>query len=167
MIARVLTEADAPAFHAVRARALRDHPHAFAVSPEEADSVEVVARRLRTYAETGSGFVMGVFDPDLVGIAGCVREPHVKTRHVALVWGVYVMPERRGGAGGRLLAALIERARQWPDVEQLTLDVVTEDAGPARALYRACGFETVGVKRRRIRVGDRYYDEDHMARFLR
>jgi RimJ/RimL family protein N-acetyltransferase len=165
--ARVLTEADAPAFHAVRQRALREHPHAFAVTPEEADSVEVIAERLRTNAETGRGFVMGVFDPGLVGIAGCVRELRTKTRHVALVWGVYVAPECRGGAGRRLLTALIERARQWPDLEQLTLEVVTEDAEPARALYRACGFEPTGLLRRRIRVGERYYDEEHMTLFLR
>ncbi|PYN21183.1 MAG: GNAT family N-acetyltransferase [Candidatus Rokuibacteriota bacterium] len=165
MIARVLAEADAPAFYSLRQRALREHPEAFGMSPEEVGPVEVVAERFR--AETASSFVMGAFDPELVGIVGCVRERGVKQRHVALIWGMYVPPERRGsGVGRRLFTAAIEQARRWPDVEQLCLDVVTGQT-EARALYQSCGFEVVGLKRRRIKVGDRYYDEEHMELLLR
>src|SRR3989442_2403705 len=165
MIARVLTEADAPAFYALRQRALREHPEAFGMSPEEVGPVEVVAERFR--AETASSFVMGAFDPGLVGIVGCVRERGVKQRHVAMIWGMYVAPEARGGGvGRRLLAAAIEQARRWPDLEQLCLDVVTVQT-EARALYLACRFEIVGLKRRRVKVGDRYYDEEHMELLLR
>src|SRR2546428_6250620 len=138
MVARVLAEADAPAFYSLRQRALREHPEAFGMSPEEVGPVEVVAERFR--AETASIFVMGAFDPELVGIVGCVRERGVKQRHVALIWGMYVPPERRGSGGGRrLFTAAIEPARGWPDVERLSLDVAT---GPteARALYPPCGF---------------------------
>src|SRR6266705_3068554 len=149
MIARVLTEADAPAFYSLRQRALREHPEAFGMSPEEVGPVEVVAERFR--ADTASSFVMGAFDP----------ERGVKQRHVALIWGMYVPPERRGsGVGRRLFTAAIEQARRWPDVEQLCLDVVTGQT-EARALYQSRGFEVVGLKRRRIKVGDRYYDEAH------
>ena len=42
MIARVLAEADAPAFYSLRQRALREHPEAFGMSPEEVGPVEVV-----------------------------------------------------------------------------------------------------------------------------
>ena len=168
MIARALTEADAKDFHAVRVRSLAEHPHAYAMSPHEVTSVDALAERFRDDARTGAGFVMGVFDPGLVAIAGCRREPNAKTRHAAYVWGVYVAPETRGkGAGRMLLTALIERARQWPDVEQLALDVSTEGAAPAQALYRRCGFERTGRQTRKIRVGDRYYDQDRMELFLR
>jgi RimJ/RimL family protein N-acetyltransferase len=37
---------------------------------------------------------------------------------------------------------------------------------PARALYRAAGFEVFGVERRALRVGDRYFDEEHMVLHL-
>jgi len=165
MIARVLREADAPAFYALRQRALREHPEAFGMSPEEVGPVEVVAERFRT--ETASSFVVGAFDPGLVGIVGCVRERGVKQRHVAMIWGMYVAPEARGGGvGRRLLAAVIEQARRWPDLEQLCLDVVTVQT-EARALYQSCGFEVVGLKRRRVKVADRYYDEEHMELPLR
>src|SRR3989442_4417345 len=101
MIARVLTEADAPAFYALRQRALREHPEAFGMSPEEVGPVEVVAERFR--AETASSFVMGAFDPELVGIVGGVRERGVQQRYVGLNWVMCVAPERRGSGGGRSL----------------------------------------------------------------
>jgi len=167
MLTRVLAEADAPAFYALRQRALREHPEAFGMSPEEVGPVEVVAERFRANTDTASSFVMGAFDPELAGIVGCARERGVKQRHVALIWGMYVAPERRGsGVGRRLLTAVIEQARRWPDLEQLCLDVVTVQT-EARALYLACGFEVVGLKRRRVKVGDRYYDEEHMELPLR
>src|SRR5438093_7865966 len=99
MIARVLAEADAPAFYSLRQRALREHPEAFGMSPEEVGPVEVVAERFR--ADTASSFVMGAFDPELVGIVGCVRERGVKQRHVALIWGMYVRAPGAPGVGGR------------------------------------------------------------------
>src|SRR5205809_8044604 len=124
MIARVLAEADAPAFYSLRQRALREHPEAFGMSPEEVGPVEVVAERFR--ADTASSFAMGAFDPELVGIVGCVRERGVKQRHVALIWGMSVPPEPRwSGVGRRLFTAAIEQARRWPDVNQLSPVVVT------------------------------------------
>ena len=167
MTTRALTEADAPAFHALRQRGLREHPEAFGMAPEEMDAVEVLAERFRARPASAPGFVMGAFDPALVGIVGCARERGVKQHHVALIWGMYVAPERRGsGVGRRLLTAAIEQARRWPDVEQLCLDVAAEQTD-ARALYLSLGFEVVGRKRRRIKVGDRYYDEEHMELHLR
>jgi GNAT superfamily N-acetyltransferase len=73
-----------------------------------------------------------------------MQHAKVKARHTAIVWGMYVWPEQRGrGLGRRLLEAIIDEARIWPDVERLTLTVV-ERAGAACQLYRAMGFETYG-----------------------
>src|SRR3989442_12292244 len=127
------SEEGAQAFYALRQGPLCEHPEAFGMSPEEVGPVEVVAERFR--AETASSFVMGAFDPELVGIVGCVRERGVKQRHVALIWGMYVAPERRGsGVGRRLFTAAIEQARRWPDVERLCLAVRTRQT-EGRALY--------------------------------
>ena len=38
---------------------------------------------------------------------------------------------------------------------------------PARALYASCGFTSMGIKRRSLKVGARYYDEELMALDLR
>jgi len=96
-------------------------------------------------------------------MAGCHRESAVKHRHGAHIWGVYVAPEhRRTGLGRRLFIATIDRARTWPDLESLWLDVTTVNEG-ARALYASCGFRTAGTKPRSLKVGDRYYDEELMV----
>jgi ribosomal protein S18 acetylase RimI-like enzyme len=163
MLIRALTPADAPAFRALRVRALRDHPEAFGRTPEEVDAVEVIAERFRRDAGSDLDFALGMFEGEaLVGMAGCHRENAVKHRHVAYIWGVYVAPEhRRTGLGRRLFVAAVARARTWPDLEFLWLDVTTVNEG-ARALYASCGFRTAGTKPRSLKVGDRYYDEELM-----
>jgi RimJ/RimL family protein N-acetyltransferase len=54
------------------------------------------------------------------------------------------------------------RAKEWPDLEQLWLDVTTTNV-PAQTLYLSCGLRVIGLRRRALRVGDRYYDEEMMA----
>lgn len=168
MAIRKLDGADAPAFHALRLRALREHPEAFGRTPEELDPVDVWARRLAGEASADDKFTLGAFDGDaLVGMTGCYREPALKSRHIAHIWGMYVAPERRRtGLGRALFVAAIENARSWPDLEQVWLDVVTVNEA-ARTLYVSCGFTSVGIKRRCLKVGARYYDEELMALELR
>jgi RimJ/RimL family protein N-acetyltransferase len=160
---RLLGPADAPAYRALRIRALRDHPEAFGRTPEEVDAVEVLAERFRQDADSDRDFVLGAFEGEpLVGVAGCHRENAVKHRHVAYIWGVYVAPERRGtGLGRRLFTETVTRARTWPDLECLWLDVTTVNES-ARALYASCGFRAVAIKPRSLKVGSRYYDEELM-----
>jgi RimJ/RimL family protein N-acetyltransferase len=161
---RPLAPSDASAFRALRIRALIDHPEAFGRTPEEIDSAELWAERLRLDAGSDLDCLLGAFDGDrLVGVAGCHRQRETKHRHVAHIWGVYVLPEhRRTGLGRRIFTAAVDRARTWPEVEQIWLDVTTVNAG-ARALYASCGFKSVAIKRRSLKVGDRYYDEELMA----
>ncbi len=165
MLIRVIGPDDAATFRELRVRALREHPEAFGRTPEEVDSVEVLAARFQRAAGSDLDFTLGAFDGDaLVAVAGCHREPLAKHRHVAYVWGVYVIPERRGtGLGRAIFQAVVERASTWPDLEQLWLDVTTTNEN-ARALYASCGFRSIGVKARSLRVGAHlYYDEELMA----
>ena len=164
MLVRVLGPPDAAAFRAQRIRALREHPDAFGRAPEEVDSVEVWTERLRGYGLSDLDFLLGAFDTDsLVGAVGCHRDHGAKQRHIAYVWGMYVAPEQRGrGLGRRLLLAALERIRTWPDVEQVWLDVTIGNAA-ARALYASCGFRSIAVKPRVLKVGDHYHDEELMA----
>jgi RimJ/RimL family protein N-acetyltransferase len=167
MITRVLTDTAAPAFHQARRRALHEEPEAFSMMPEEMASVEALTERFRAQWSGQDAFVMGAFDSELVGIVGCVRERHRKRRHAAVIWGVYVTPEHRGhGLGRQLLLDTIARAKEWPDLEQLWLDVTTTNV-PAQTLYLSCGLRVIGLRRRALRVGDRYYDEEMMALHFR
>jgi RimJ/RimL family protein N-acetyltransferase len=164
VIIRALGPSDARQYRAQRIRALREHPDAFGRTPEEVDSVEVWERYLREDAESATDFLLGAFDVDvLLGVTGCHRERSVKQRHIAHIWGVYVVPEkRRAGVARELVRAAVERARTWPDLECLWLDVTTVNKG-ARALYASLGFRGVAIKPRSLRVDDRYYDEELMV----
>ena len=103
------------------------------------------------------------FKGDLVGMAGCFRERHLKTRHKGRIWGVYVRANCRGkGLGRGLLAALLERVKKLPGLEQVNLSVSSSQVA-ARKLYRSLGFETFGVEDKALKIGDQYLQEEYMV----
>ena len=161
---RVLGPDDAAAFRDIRLRAVREHPEAFGRTPEEVDSVEVWAKRMRADATSNLDVLFGAFVGGvLVGVAGCHRDPGAKQRHIGYIWGMYVTPDhRRTGLGRALFIETVEHAKAWPGVDRLWLDVVTTNHG-ARALYLSCGFRSVAVKPCALKVGDDYYDEELMV----
>jgi ribosomal protein S18 acetylase RimI-like enzyme len=64
------------------------------------------------------------------------------------------------------MAALIDRAKDEPGLEQVLLSVaVSQEA--ARRLYRSFGFETFGTEPNSLKVGATYLDEDHMILRIR
>ena len=164
VVIRPLRAGDAPAYHTQRVRALREHPDAFGRSPDEVDSVEVWAARLGDDAGSEYDVMLGAFEgTQLIGVAGVYRERPAKHRHVAYLWGVYVIPERRGrGVARALVSEAIACARRWADLEYLWLDVTTVNTG-ARALYASLGFTGAAVKPRSLKVDGRYYDEELMV----
>jgi len=142
---RRLTRADAAEFQALRLRSLMESPEAFGSSYEEECTValEAVAERLDASGPPAARVVLGAWSGGtLVGVVGCVQTSRFKSRHKAVIWGMYVAPEARGqGIGRALLERAIAEARAWPNVVRLMLSVVERDS-PARALYRSVGFTT-------------------------
>jgi RimJ/RimL family protein N-acetyltransferase len=163
---RPLTEADAPAWRALRLRMLRDHPDVFGSSHEEfaQESLEEVARRMRERSSPPDNALFGAFvDGELIGSTGLHREEGAKDRHKAMIWGVYTAPEARGtGVGRALMAAAIAYARETPGIERLILAVATHNTA-ARALYVSLGFEPWGLERHALKLPDRYIDEEYFA----
>ena len=74
---RPLTEADAAIYHALRLRALKEHPASFAQPYESqaATSLDAVALRLRETEDAPHDFILGIFAGDaLIGMVGFRRE---------------------------------------------------------------------------------------------
>ena len=122
---RVLTSADASEFHAIRLRALREHPEAFSQSYESQlnTPLEAVTERLRTQSTFGDNFILGCFaDGKLIGMAGFGRSDGLKVQHKGVIWGMYVMAETQGkGYGKALLSEAIRRAKAIPGLRQLNV----------------------------------------------
>ena len=152
-VIRVLSKTDAGIFWQLRLRALREEPESFAMAFEE-------ARMLGTLDSSSDSFVLGAFTPALCGMVGFFRRQGIKNRHKGTVWGMYVAPEVRGqGLARSLMSALISRAQDLPDLEQLVLEVVTTNEA-ARRLYSSLGFVSYGLERRALQIGNRYLDEE-------
>ena len=160
---RQLAAHDAPVYQPLRLRALREHPEAFGSSPEDEQHLplEQVARRLEDPA--GNSVSFGTWlDGQLVGIVSLYRSPRPKTRHKALLGGMYVAPEARGKRIGKaLLEHTLSYARTMDGLEDVTL-AVTVGNEPARRLYLGAGFVPYGVEPRYIKLGNRYFDIEWM-----
>ena len=166
MEVRTLTESDVGIYWDLRLRALKEEPAAFLTSYTEAKqrSLESVAERLRSEANTPDSFTLGAFpEEQIAGMVGFYREKAEKCRHKGSIWGMYVTPEARGhGLGRALMSEAIARARSLPDLEQIQLGVVVTQTA-ARRLYVSLGFEPFGLEKRAVKIGDRYFDEEMMA----
>ena len=96
---------------------------------------------------SGMSAAFGAFKGQkLVGTVALEFSAKPKTKHKALVIGMYVSPEARGtGAARALLQAAIEYARAREGTLQLTL-TVTEGNAPAVNLYTSAGFQSFGIE---------------------
>ena len=162
LVTRKLNSADASALVALRRDALAAEPLAFGASLNDAPALTVdsVSGMLNDHDLQA---IFGTFNgTELIGMLGLYRANRIKTRHKAMIWGMYVKPgERNRGAGHVLLSAAIEQARSW-GVDQVQLSV-TDAAPAARHLYESHGFTVWGHERRALCWNERFLDEYHLS----
>ena len=166
MTIRELLDSDGSEYRTLRLRALREHPAAFASSYElnRDRPVEAFADRLRKTSDSPDAFILGCFaEGSLVGTIGLQREEGLKRMHWAWIFGMHVAVEHQGkGYGRALLGAALERARQMPGLELVSLRVERTNE-PAKGLYASAGFERYGTERRALFVDGEYFDLEHMV----
>lgn len=142
-----LTPADAPAYRRLMLHAYEHAADAFTSTVEEraAETEAWWAHRIAHPDGLGVGF--GAFDGgELVGCLALEFNLKPKTRHRALVIGMYVMPPWRGrGAARALLHAVIGHAQSREGTQVLGL-TVTDGNDEAIGLYRSFGFEAFGTE---------------------
>lgn len=158
---RHLTPADAPAYRALMLDAYARHPEAFTSTVAERATLPLAWWEHRV-ASTDER-VVGAFVGDaLAGAAGLSRETRERTRHKALLFGMYVpQAHRRLGLGRTLVQATLAEAGAWPGLRVVQL-TVTDGNAAAQRLYEACGFQVFGVEPMALRIDGRDYAKVHM-----
>ncbi|QED46733.1 GNAT family N-acetyltransferase [Cytobacillus dafuensis] len=162
---RLLAPNDSDAYRNIRLMALQKHPEAFASSYEEetAYSKDVYKNRF----QTENSFTFGAFEnEELLGTVTLLKETKLKLKHRANIVAMYVSPEkRRMGIGKALIANALEKAKELGEVEQVYLSVEATNE-PAKKLYESFGFEVYAEEKRALKIGNTYYDEEHMVLFF-
>ena len=117
---------------------------------------------------SGLSAAFGAFDgTELIGTVALEFSAKPKTRHKALVIGMYTAPDVRGsGVGRALLDAVVAHARAKEGLLSLTL-TVTEGNDPAINLYRGAGFQVFGVEPMAIHTPSGFKGKVHMWLSLR
>jgi ribosomal protein S18 acetylase RimI-like enzyme len=102
---------------------------------------------------TGLSVAFGAFHGDaLLGTVALEFNAKPKTKHKALLIGMYVSPTARGvGAARALLVAAVAHARSINSLHSITL-TVTEGNTPAISLYESVGFKAYGMEPAAIRT---------------
>ncbi|WP_413382029.1 GNAT family N-acetyltransferase [Alkalihalobacillus sp. 1P02AB] len=163
---RFLNETDAKLYQELRLKALLINPEAFGSTyeREKAFTLEMIEKRLKP---TEDKFVMGFFDNHvLVSMLTFIRESNFKTVHKGNVFGMFVLPEKRGqGIGKAILLELIKVAKNMTGLEQIKLTVVSENKA-AKSLYQSIGFEVYGVERNALKFNEQYFDEELMVLYI-
>ena len=152
------------AYRELMLEAYEQAPDAFTTTAEERRDEPESWWLKRIGSGSGSATSFGVWDGgSLVGSVAIEYASKPKTRHSALVLGMYVKPAHRSeGVGRSLMAAAIEAASSRPEVLVLRL-TLTEGNDPALRLYRSVGFEVWGIEPQAIRTESGLKGKVHMS----
>ena len=154
VVVRALHAGDAEAVcaHLARAAATTDQ---VLTSPGETVSAAALRRDFeRVFDAERGGIMLGAFaieDPRrVVGHIGLAMRDKKKVAHMGSLGMIYDEEWRGRGLGTVMLGDIIGWARAHPRVMRVELEALETNAA-GLALYRRCGFERDGLKRRAFR----------------
>jgi RimJ/RimL family protein N-acetyltransferase len=159
-----LTSADVVAYRALMLEAYEQAPDAFTTTAAEREAEPESWWVKRMGSVDGLATSFGAWKgSSLVGTVALEYSAKPKTRHSALVLGMYVQAQERGkGVGLALLNAAIAAASARPEILCLTL-THTEGNVPAYRLYRSVGFVEWGTQPQAIRTSAGLKGKVHMS----
>lgn len=160
----VLTASDAPQYRELMLEAYVQAADAFTSTAEERANEPLSWWAHRIASASGLGQSCGAFLAEqLVGAVALEYSAKPKTRHSALVIGMYVKPvARRLGAGAMLMQAAIAAARARPGLRMLRL-TVTQGNEAAIRLCESVGFCAWGVEPMAILTPSGHKAKVHMS----
>lgn len=160
----ILTPADAPAYRELMLEAYEQAPDAFTTTAAERRSEPESWWTKRIGSAEGLGTCFGAWQEGrLVGTVAIEYSAKPKTRHGALILGMYVQAAQRGrGVGLALMQAAIAAAGARTEVLALNL-MLTEGNEPALRLYRSVGFVSWGTQPQAIRTDSGLKGKVHMS----
>ena len=160
-----LTPADVVAYRALMLEAYEKAPDAFTTTAAEREGEPESWWVKRIGSADGLATSFGAWNGEgnLIGTVALEYASKPKTRHSALVLGMYVQSQERGKAIGlALLNAAIEAASARPEILSLNL-TLTEGNAPALRLYRSVGFVEWGTQPQAIRTDSGLKGKVHMS----
>lgn len=158
-----LAASDAARYRSLMLHAYASAPDAFTSTAEERAAEPDSWWVSRIADPNGFSSAFGAFiDDELVGTVTIEFNAKPKTRHKALLIGMFVTEAARSlGAGRTLVRAALEAAASRPGVRVVTL-TVTDGNAPAIALYESCGFKAFGVEPMAIATPEGFRSKVHM-----
>jgi len=158
-----LTAEDATRYRALMLHAYEAAADAFTSTAEERAKEPLSWWVKRIADPTGLSVAFGAFERgELVGTVAVEFAAKPKTRHKALLIGMFVLESARGlGAGKALIGAALSAARQRHGTLVATL-TVTEGNAPALRLYESCGFQVFGIEPMAIATPGGFKGKVHM-----
>ena len=158
-----LTPQDAPRYRALMLHAYEAAADAFTSTAQERAKEPESWWVKRIADPTGLSVAFGAFESgELIGTVTVEFAAKPKTKHKALLIGMFVLESSRGlGAGKSLVGAALSTARQRQGTRVVTL-TVTEGNGPAIRLYESFGFQVFGVEPMAIATPRGFKGKVHM-----
>lgn len=158
ILIREASPKDAMDFRDLRLYALQDSPTAFSADYQRNLSHPAQYwEDLLTVHPDESTMFLACQESQLIAKTGIGRGGSPKTRHSAMIWGVYVRPEWRGL---HIAEELINACFTWARARKIVaakLGVTTTNVSAIRC-YERCGFKITGTELRAVYYEGQYHD---------
>ena len=167
MLISLLTASDALAYRGLMLEAYAQAADAFTSTAEEraAEPESWWVKRIADPGGLSAAFGARVGD-ELLGTVALEYSAKPKTRHTALLIGMYVRDHARGqGLGKALLQAAIRHAEQRDGAKVITL-TLTEGNAAALSLYVSAGFQAWGTQPMAIHTTNGFKGKVHRSKAL-